>query len=230
MRPRGRGGGRPQRRAADPPNLAALLTDMYEKLWLSSREIGLILRMPERRVRERLREYGIRRRPRGRCTREERVSVDEATLTKLYVGAGLTAADVAERLGTSHRIVLRSAHDLGLPVHQGSAGEIELIDALYADPAVAQTLTRHTITAVPAGAPIWQRFPQPVALTKGLVTDLYDDCGLGLHHIELLTGQPSGTVRHFMNRTGIPRRHPGGRTPFLRRWRTTSAPATRAPD
>jgi hypothetical protein len=35
----------------------------------------------------------------------------------------------------------------------------------------------------------------------------------------LLTGQPAMTVRGFMRRAGIPLRHPGGRTPFLRRWR-----------
>jgi hypothetical protein len=43
--------------------------------------------------------------------------------------------------------------------------------------------------------------------------------GAGLAHIELLTGQPAMTVRGFMRRAGIPLRHPGGQTPFLRRWR-----------
>jgi hypothetical protein len=28
------------------------------------------------------------------------------------------------------------------------------------------------------------------------------------------------TIRGFMRRQGIPVRHPGGRTPFMRRWRT----------
>ncbi len=37
--------------------------------------------------------------------------------------------------------------------------------------------------------------------------------------LPLLTGQPAITVRGFMRREGIPVRHPGGRTPFLRRWR-----------
>jgi len=72
---------------------------------------------------------------------------------------------------------------------------------------------------VPPGAPIWQRFPDPVPLTTPLVKDLYWGCGAALTHIELLTGQPAMTVRGFMRRVGIPLRHPGGRTPFLRRWR-----------
>ena len=59
-------------------------------------------------------------------------------------------------------------------------------------------------------------------LTTPLVKDLYWECGAGLNHIELLTGQPANTVRAFMRRTGIPLRPPGGRTPFLRRWHVTS--------
>jgi hypothetical protein len=58
-----------------------------------------------------------------------------------------------------------------------------------------------------------------VPLTTPLVKDLYWGCGAALTHIELLTGQPAMTVRGFMRRAGIPLRHPGGRTPFLRRWR-----------
>ena len=60
---------------------------------------------------------------------------------------------------------------------------------------------------------------RPVPLTRELVADLYWRCGIGLHHIELLTGQPAHTVRGFMRRARIPVRHPGGRSPFLRRWR-----------
>jgi len=52
-----------------------------------------------------------------------------------------------------------------------------------------------------------------------LVKDLYWGCGAALTHIELLTGQPAMTVRGFMRRADIPLRRPGGRTPFLRRWR-----------
>lgn len=78
----------------------------------------------------------------------------------------------------------------------------------------------HDIPRVPPRGPIWVRFPEPIPLSTPLVKDLYWYCGAGLIHIELLTGQPAETVRRFMGRDGIPLRHPGGRTPFLRRWRT----------
>ncbi len=93
-------------------------------------------------------------------------------------------------------------------------------DTLYADELVRAVLADHKIAEVPAGGPIWQRFPQPVLLTERLVADLYWHCGVGLIHIEVVTGQPEHTVRGFMRRAGIATRHPGGRSPFLRRWRT----------
>ncbi|HXL88055.1 MAG TPA: hypothetical protein VN969_03575 [Streptosporangiaceae bacterium] len=55
--------------------------------------------------------------------------------------------------------------------------------------------------------------------------DLYWGSGAGLHHIELLTGQPAMTVRGFMRRADIQLRLPGGRTPFMRRWRSASSRA-----
>ena len=84
-------------------------------------------------------------------------------------------------------------------------------------------LTARNVARVPPGGPLWQRFPDPLPLTTPLVKDLYWGCGAGLTHIELLTGQPAMTVRGFMRRAGIPLRHPGGRTPFLRRWRAGPA-------
>jgi hypothetical protein len=150
-------------------------------------------------------------------------------LADLYSRDGLSAGDVGRKLDTSRNVVLRNAHDLGIPVRTGGTvpqsgpDEIELIDALYADGPVAGVLAECNIPRVPAGAPIWQRFPEPIPLTRQLVAGLYWHCGVGLHHIELLTGQPAQTVRGFMRRTGMTPRHPGGRSPFLRRWRTGSS-------
>jgi len=42
--------------------------------------------------------------------------------------------------------------------------------------------------------------------------------GAGLHHLKFLTGQQARTAPGFMQRAGILPRHPGGRSPFLRRW------------
>jgi hypothetical protein len=225
LRARGAGRPRPQRRADDPPGLPQLMTELYEVARLSSRQIAAVTGLPERTVRDRLRRYGIRARSRGKWNREDRRTVPAQTLRDLYEQLGMTAAEVGKLIGVSHNTVLRSAHALGVPVRTGGAvplsgpGEIELVTALYEDGRIASVLDAHDIPRVPPGGPICERFPEPVPLSTPLVKDLYWYCGAGLHHIELLTGQPAMTVRGFMRREGIPARHPGGRTPFLRRWR-----------
>lgn len=57
---------------------------------------------------------------------------------------------------------------------------------------------------VPAGGPIWRRFPEPVPLTERLVRDLYWRCGIGLNHIELVTGQPEHTVSGLCGGPALP--------------------------
>lgn len=228
LRPRGAGGTRPQTRRADPPDLAAILTELYARQRLTTPQIGRLLSMPDRTVRTRLRQYGIRIRTRGGWQREDRRALPAGTLRMLYSVYGLSADDVARKLDTSRKIVLRTAHDLGMPVRTGGAApqsgpeEIQLIEALYADELVQGVLADHEIAPVPAGGPIWQRFPEPIPLTEWLVRDLYWRCGVGLSHIELVTGQPEHTVWGFMRRAGIATRHPGGRSPFMRRWRAGS--------
>ena len=226
LRPRGAGRRRALRRTGDSPDLPRLMRGLYEDTRLSSRQVSAILGMPERTVRERLRRYGITARTRGRCNREDRQTVPPEVLQTLYRDLGMTAAEVGHRLGISGNTVLRDAHALGIPIRVGGAvplpgpEEIELVAALYADPLITAVLTAHGIPRVPAGGALSSRFPRPVQLTTPLVKDLYWACGAGLNHIELLTGQAAGTVRGFMRRAGIPLRPPGGRTPFLRRWRT----------
>jgi hypothetical protein len=226
LRPRGAGRFRPLRRAHDLPGLPQLITELYEVARLSSRQIATITGLPERTVRERLRRYGIQARSRGRWNREDRRTVPAETLHDLYEQLGMTAAEVGKLIGTSRNTVLRSAHALGIPVRTGGAvplsgpDQIELVRALYEDDLIASALDAHDIPRVLPDGPIWQRFPEPVPLSTPLVKELYWHCGAGLSHIELLTGQPAMTVRGFMRREGIPVRHPGGRTPFLRRWRT----------
>jgi hypothetical protein len=234
LRPRGAGRLRPLRRD-DPPGLGELLAGLYEAGRLGSPQIAAITGVPERTVRDRLRRYGIAVRTRGRWNREDRQTVPAEVLDDLYTRLGLTADEIGRRLGTSRSTVLRSAHALGVPVRVGGAApvqgpeEIALIEALYADPLIAAVLDARGIPRIPSGAPLWQRFPDPVPLAAPLVKDLYWGCGAGLAHIELLTGQPAMTVRGFMRRAGIPVRNPGGRTPFLRRWRTASQAACTAP-
>jgi hypothetical protein len=226
LRPRGAGGRRPEQRRGDPPGLPGLLAELYLRRNLTTPEIAAVLGIPERTIRDRLRRYNIPTRTRGRCNREDRRTIPPDVLDDLYTKAGLSAREIADRLGSSIPVILRNAHDQGIAVRadgdQPGDGEIELINALYADRLVAASLARHQIARVPPGNPIWLRFPEPVPLTRRLVEDLYWRCGVGLLHIELLTGQPADTIRGFMRRSGISTRPPGGRSPFLRRWRTGS--------
>lgn len=234
LRPRGAGGRRPERRQGNPPDLARLLADLYVSRHLTIAQAGAVLGIPARTLRDRLRRYGIRPRTRGGWQREDRLVIPAGLLAGLYCRDGLSADDIGRRFGASRRVVLRTAHELGLPVRTGGAvpvpgpDEIELITALYADELVSTVLAEHGIRQVPAGGPVWERFPDPAPLSIRLVDELYWRCGLGLVHIELLTGQPAATVRNFMRRTGIPARQPGGRSPFLRRWRSNGATMRRS--
>lgn len=231
LRSRGAGRLRPLRRA-DPPGLAQLLADLYQEQRLGSPQIAAITGIPARTIQDRLRRYGITLRTPGGWNREDRRVVPAEVLDDLYTRLGLSADEVGRKLGTSRNTVLRSAHALGVPIRAGGAvpvpghEEIELVRALYADPLIAAVLDAREMPRVPAGAPLWQRFPNPVPLTVPLVKDLYWGCGVGLVHIELLTGQPAMTVRGFMHREGIPLRHAGGRTPFMRRWRASQQAGT----
>jgi hypothetical protein len=223
VKPRGAGRRRPA--AKDQAALNEAMERLYTDSGLSSGEVSAITGIPQRTVRDRLHARGVRMRTRGRLNREDRVAVPADALIRLYVSGGLSAADTGRLLGVSGQIVLRAAHDEGLPVRVGGPepshgpGEIELVEALYADPLVRQTLARHHIARRPAGGSIWQRFPDPVPVSAELAEELYLACGLGVRHIELLTGQPAQTILGLLGAEGITRRHPGGRSPFLRRWR-----------
>jgi hypothetical protein len=226
VRPRGAGGTRPTRRVGDRQDLAEVLAELYLRQRLNTVQIAAILGIPDRTIRDRLRRYRIRPRTRGRWNREDRRAISAGILEELYEQLGLTADEVGRKLGTSGKTVLRNAHDLGLPVRIGGiieeAGpyEIELVNALYADPLIKITLAKYGIRRVPPGGPIWVRFPEPVPLTRQMVDDFYWRCGVGINHIELLTGRPAETIRKLMRREGVATRHAGGRTPFMRRWRS----------
>jgi transposase len=220
-----RGAGRPRQRTARQRTLDELMVSLYVDYRQTSPEISALTGVPQRTVRDRLRAQGVRMRTRGRMNREDRRTVPAEVLEELYVAAGLSAADVGALFGVSRHVVLRAAHDLGLPVRIGGPepthgpSEIELIDALYADPLVQHALSRHGIARHPAGGPIWQRFPVPLPVSCELAEELYVGCGLAARHIELLTGQPAHTVFRLLEAHGIARRTAGGRTPFMRRWR-----------
>jgi hypothetical protein len=221
-----RGAGRHKNRQ-DPAagRLDALMADLYLRLRLPSTQVAELTGIPDRSVRDRLRAHGVPMRTRGRCNREDRITISPEDLADLYLRAGLSADETGKLFGVSRRVVLRSAHDEGLPVRIGGPSprrgpsEIELIAALYADPQVRRILARHGVPVVALAGPIWQRFPAPHRLTADLVTDLYLGCGLAVYHIELLTGRPAATVGALLHASGVPLRPRGGRSPFMRRCR-----------
>lgn len=225
VKPRGAGRKRPP--GAEQAALLDRMAGLYRRSGLTSGQISAMTGIPERTVRDWLRAHGVRMRTRGRHNRQDRRAVPGDALAELYVRDGRSAAEVGGLLGVAGRVVLRSAHDQGLPVRVGGPeprhgpAEIELIDALYADPLVRGALARHGMAQQPARGPIWERFPVPLALPPELAEELYVTCGLALRHIELLSGQPNETVRALLHSRGVPRRPAGGRSPFMRRWRGT---------
>jgi hypothetical protein len=224
-----RGLGRP-RQPAQSAVSTEILKSLYLQQRLTSGQVSALTGISERTVRDRLHAAGVDMRSRGGQNREDRRTVPAEAVAELYLHAGLSAAEAGNLLHVPGRVILRTAHDLGLPVRVGGPPprrgptEIELVDALYADPLVRRTLARYGVPRIPAGGPISQRFPVAFPIGPELAAELYVDCGLGTRHIELLSGQPAETVRTLLRRQGIQLRTPGGRSPFLRRWRSTPEP------
>lgn len=222
------GAGRRPPRAAEDERLDYLMAHLYLDQRMTSPQIAGLTGLSERTVRNRLRARGVRIRTRGVHNREDRTLVSSEDLAALYVRDGLSADEAGKLLGVSRKIVLRSAHDQGLPVRVGGPppargpSEIELLAALYADPQVRRALNRHGVPVVSLAGPIWQRFPVPHQLTAGLAAELYEGCGLSLHQIELLTGQPIAAVGDLLHAIGAQMRPAGGRSPFMCRWRETN--------
>jgi hypothetical protein len=179
---------------------------------LSTRKIAVITRSDRGRITQLLHEAGIIVTPRG--------SVRQLTgRTTEY------AAEAGKLLGVSGRIVLRSAHDQGLPVRVGGAppsrspSEIELLAALYGNSQVRRVLDRHGVRVVETPGPVSKRFAVPHRLSESLVVGLYQGCGLSLRQIELVTGSPAAAAGALLSSSGIKLRPAGGRSPFMRRWR-----------
>jgi hypothetical protein len=137
--------------------LDEFMESLYRQSGLTSIQISELTAIPDRTVRQRLRARGVRMRTRGRLNREDRAAVPADALAELYVGVGLSAAETGRMLGVPGRVVLRTAHDQGLPVRVGGPEprrgptQIELVNALYADPLVQQAMSRYRLVRRPAG-------------------------------------------------------------------------------
>lgn len=222
-----RGTGRGHRRSwwPAPEDLPRHLVDLYLRQQLPIGQVAARLGVTGRTVSSLLRKHGIPVRSSGWANREDRLALPIKEVERLYLGTGLSAAEVGQQLGGSQRDVLRLAHELGWPVRRGGPTplrgprEIELLGQLYSDPMVRLALSRYGVPEIAPGGPIWHRFPRRIALAPRLLRDLYVECGLATQHIELLTGQPAGTVANRLRAAGVRLRPTGQRSPFLRRWR-----------
>lgn len=231
--PRGAGRARPSRRYQDPHEFGDTLRTLYSGERLSRRQVSERLGLSEGLVRERLAEYGIESRTRGRCNREDRHCLPEDQVIEYYRESGLSAEQAGKLLGVSCGILLRAAHDHGVAVRPGAStqrhvGPIQLVDAMYADPLVRKTLARHNVPVVRTAGPIWQRFPEPILMRTQLCVELYVDCGASARQIELLTGQPASRIRRWLLQADVPLRPPGGRSPLRLRWEARHCGATRS--
>lgn len=198
-----------------------VLEDLYVTQGLDSATIARRYHTSAPVVRAWLRETGIPVPP--RTTRATRTDLPAARLEELYVGRGMTIAEVADALDVTYYVARRALHDHGIPVRRGgtppSRGDAatRLLAELYGDPDVAALLSRYGIPARPEPGPIAARFPQAVPLDAEFLHDAYEVVGLASRHIELLTGQPFEQVLDALRATGIAVRTNGGLSPWQQR-------------
>jgi hypothetical protein len=223
--PRGTGRARPNRRLPIPDEVHQLLPLLYVDLRMTRGQVAAFFGVPEARVRAWLTRLGIRTRTRGAANREDRARLDPELVERLYVALAHTADEVGGEAGAGRAIVLSTLHEAGLPVRvPNSVEEHVLLDDLYADPLVRSAIRRFGLPVADVAGPLHERFPTPVPLTAPLLRELYEGCGLAVVHIELLTGQPSATVRHRLGAAGVVQRAPGGLSPFVKRSRERHRP------
>lgn len=221
-----RGAGRQlTRRTTESMRLDDLMELLYSEQRMSTTQIAEFTGIPDHAVLYRLRDRGVPIRTRGRNSREDRTVLSEEALAAAYVNTELSATEAGKLLGVSGRIVLRSAHDQGMPVRVGGAppsrgpSEIELLASLYASSEIRHVLDHYGVPVVETPGSICERFPAPRPLSEALVADLYEGCGLSLRQIELVTGRPAAAVGVLLHRSGIKLRPACGRSPFMQRWR-----------
>ena len=226
LAPRGRGRSRPQTRLPVPTGLQHALWELYVDRRFTRAHVAATLGLSEGVVRHRLAELSVPMRGRGGSYREDRLEPNPVDVFHLYVEQGWNAGRVGAELGVSRTLILRTVHDHGWPFRIGGPPprsdlqEIALIRALYEGEQVARVLAEWHLPEVSPGGPMWHRFPHPLAVPPDLLQQLYVDCGLSLSQIELPSGQPTSTLSQRLGAIGIRSRSPGGRSPFLRRWRT----------
>ena len=208
----------------------AFAEDAYLQQRWSLTRIAQALGVSTRRVRRHLVGAGVQIKCNPNPGRADRLAAPAEEVEALYVGNGLTSAQAGEILDIDPGIVLRTGRDHGLPIRPGGTvvipAEVRLIQELYGDEEIAAVLDRRRVPRRPPGGGIAERFPEPVALSRELITDLHE-AGCSSPPIEVLTGQSADTVRRRMAEWGIPLRDQPV-SPALRRFRTARRQAVLA--
>ena len=178
-----------------------LLRQLYLDERLRVHEIAERLGYARNAVSRALGENGIIIEDRRGRPRQNRRDFDPGKLEELYVQAESSDA-VGEELGVTGVLLRRRLHDYGIPVRRSrwqhpTDGERRL-DRLRRDRRVRAAL-------IQAGIPPWREtgaVPES-PLPPGFLSIVYQDLGLSLFDIELLTGRPQNAVRGDLTAAGI---------------------------
>jgi len=204
-----------------PPKPAALdLQQVYVEQCQSLSAIATEHNVTANTVKHWLEADGIQPREAGRDTRPANPGeLSPTQLRDLYLVKGWTSEEIAAHLGRSKKLVILALHHAGVPLRRPGAGgprqtPVALLTALYDDVEVCDTLTGHNVPIVRTFGTPSQRFPVKPELTRSLVAALYQQHGLSLLHIHLLTGHTSSAVRGIAQTTGLVLRA-GGRSPWV---------------
>ena len=138
-------------------------------------------------------------------------------LHSLYVTQELTAADIAAQIGVTKKIVLVMLHGYGIPLRPPGGPRpghpLPLLDRLYQDTTICETLRRHDVPLATNYGLQRERFSQPPSLTPELLDKLYHGCGLSTMMMSLLVGHGEASIRRKMRDASIATRG-GGRSPW----------------
>ena len=206
--------------SARPSPPGSELRLLYVEENRSQAEIATIYQVPRLTVRRWLDNAGIplRARSGAGASSNQPTPLDPVTLEDLYVGHELTSSEVGRRLGVTSRVILTALHQHGIPVRPSGPrrpGQARiLLEELYGDPIIVDTLTRHHIPRRPNPGPLRGRWPTPASLTGQLLEDLYLRIGLSSTHISLLTGQYESHVVTALQQAGVHARTDHDRSPW----------------
>ena len=134
------------------------------------------------------------------------VRLSREELWGLYVEQGLTATQIGDHVGATKNIITAALHAQRIPVRPPGPSRrppVVLLDALYADAAIAAVLHRHGIPRRPQAGWLRKRWPEPVEPSQAALEELYMDVGLSAAHISLLTGLQATGVRTRLQRAGL---------------------------